>query len=160
MTLDPQIITLLGSVALAALTYLYNAATGRKHASLSDQIDGFVDQAIHVAVVEADSNIDTIRIHVTGYVWLALAKAGVPRSGIVETLVTAAIEQAIGKALEVARAHDRSVEVAIAANVSIIKAELAKPAPVPIDLPKILDGVDVTILPRDGTEAFKPVGGQ
>ncbi len=163
MTIDPELTSKLSaillSVALAAGTWLYDKVRGRKHQSVTELLDGIVRNALHDVAVTAESRAADLTGLLEAKAWRGLALAGIPRSDTTVLLVHAAVQTLVADAIEAAKSRARNVDDGIAANVASIKAELAKPAPAPLDLPRILEGTDVTILPRDGTEVFKPVGG-
>ncbi len=142
--IDPNLIIGL-LVPLAA--WLYNKATGRKQASIKDVALGIVDNAIHLAVITADSNPTVIVAFVEQEAWKALDSAKVSRGAATGLMVHAAVQAAVAAAIQEAKDHDRVEKAQIAANRALFDTMKPKLA----ELDKLADAALA--------ESQKPFGG-
>lgn len=108
---DSSVAALVGGAILSIVTWLYNKARGKKQEDIGTIARNLVDQALHLARVTLEANIDEIRAKVRDYAWQGLAKLNIPRNGATELLVAGAVEAGIEAALAKAREHDRLVEL-------------------------------------------------
>lgn len=106
---------------IAVATYAWSRLRGEKTASITDTITGIGKQLVHAIVTGTitDANAAALTVKATTYLTDALAKLGIPVTGIVAAMVTAAAQQAIGDALSELRALDTTV----ADNLNALAAE-------------------------------------
>ncbi len=147
--LDPNVAALLIGAGVSLVTWLYHKARGQKSDTLADVISGIVDNAIHTAVVEADSDPSGTVALVENGLWFSLLKAKVPRNATTEMLVHAAVQQGVAAAIDQAKQRAHEVELAVAKNNATIDAVIASGA-----LKKLSDTADAAL-----AESRKPFGG-
>ncbi len=147
--LSPDTIALLVGAGISLITWFADKVRGRKTATFASVIRGIVDNAIHTAVVEADSDPAGTVALVENGLWFSLLKAKVPRNATTEMLVHAAVQQGVAAAIEQAKQRAHEVEVAVAKNNATIDAVIASGA-----LKKLSDTADAAM-----AESQKPFGG-
>lgn len=110
--MNSEFVTAITGIVIALATWGYHKIKGDKQASLADTASDLAYQALHVAVVTVESNIDELRAKATDYVWRALGRLNIPRNAVSEVIVAQVIEAGITEALAEAKAHDRAVQIA------------------------------------------------
>lgn len=145
--IDPNVAALLITAVTTIGGWLYNKARGRKQDSLWATLGGVVDNAIHYAVVTAESHADDVRAKVLTYVWPKLMLLKIPRNATTEAIINQLVEVAIADAIQAAKDHDKAIEVNVAAAQASIEQTKALAAQLPALVaaaPKLLDGMQVT----------------
>ncbi len=99
--IDPNTVLQIVGGLFAIGLWIYHKAKGDGRATLADTLVGVMRNVLGdlLPTLSQDSTQSELRAMVTSLAWTGLERAGVPRNGISETLVNAAIEHTIADAM-------------------------------------------------------------
>lgn len=130
--LDPNTVTVLGGLVIAAATALWHKLRGDQEASFEDTLRGLGKGVIHTLLVDpavtSAISVEALRSRASDLLWRGATAIGVPRNVITEKIMVSLVEHVVGDVLEKLRVAD-GLQVKLDqlnAQVSAIPALIAK----------------------------------